>query len=295
MAKFNDKMRGSITASLTAGPAPAGSAGAIRPPGSPAPASRQFDVRRRLDSAALVELDSVVGDADQPRTEFDDAEIEALAESIKARGQLQPIRVRWIEAIGKFRVIVGERRYRAAIKASLRSIACIVVADEATAEDILEDQLVENALRVDLQPIEQAKAYRRLISARGLTQRQLAERLHVGHASIARALALLELPETIQAKVESGAIAPNTAYELSKVGDPGEQAQLAGEAEAGRLRRDDLKERTRSPRASKPAADRRILRLEAGGEVVVSHPDGLDGGRLVAMLREALAQAEAPR
>ena len=116
--------------------------------------------------------------------------------------------------------------------------------DDVSPEDLLEDQLVENALREDLKPIEQARAFRSLLTARGLTQRQLAERLQIGHASITRALALLELPGPIQEDVEAGKIAPNTAYELSKVDDPGEQATLAREAASGRLRRDELKELT---------------------------------------------------
>ena len=296
MAKFNEKMRDNINASIADRPAPPGSSGAPRPAGSPPPAAHKFDGRRRLDAAGMIRLDRIIPDADQPRTEFDAAELERLAESLKARGQLQPIRVRYDAQVDRYIVIAGERRYRAALLAGLESIACIE-ADAASPEDILEDQLVENALRSDLKPVEQAHAYRRLLTARNLTHRQLAERLHVGHASIARALALLDLPELIQAKVESGAIAANTAYELSKVDDPGEQAELAREAEAGRLKRDQLKERTRTPRAPKlsipdAAADRRTFRLASGASVVVAHPEGLDDGRLAGALRDALAVAE---
>ena len=120
-----------------------------------------------------------------------------------------------------------------------------------TEDEILEEQLIENCLRADLKPIEQAKAYKALMVSRGLSQVQLAERLHVGQGTIAKVLALLNLPEPIQLSVELGAIAPNTAYELTKVEDPAEQAELAREAAAGRLKRDEIQEQARTTRKSK--------------------------------------------
>ena len=218
------------------------------PPRPGPPSNAREEGRKRLDAACQIRLDRIVPDPGQPRTEFDPEALARLAESLKQRGQLQPIRVRWDDATDRYVVVVGERRYRAARLAGLETIACVVTTEAASPEDLLEDQLVENALREDLKPIEQARAYRSLLTARGLTQRQLAERLQIGHASIARALALLELPEPIQEDVEAGKIAPNTAYELSKVDDPGEQATLAREAAGGRLRRDELKELTGAPK-----------------------------------------------
>src|SRR5262249_16327967 len=193
-------------------------------------------------------------DPAQPRKEFDAESLGRLADSIRSRGQLQLIRVRWDDAADRYLVVVGERRYRAAILAGLEAIACVVVAGNPTPEDLLEDQLVENALREGLRPIEQAHAYRALLAARGLSQRELAERLQIGHASIARALALLELPTTIQEVVDDGKIAPNTAYELTKVDDRAEQANLARDAAEGRLKRDEVQKLTQSPRKAKAAS-----------------------------------------
>ncbi len=298
MAKFNEKMRAHVAASTDDRPAPVGSSGHVASPGNhpPTPLQRQADGRRRLEAARLIRLDRIIPDPDQPRTEFDPEALELLAASLKDRGQLQPIRVRWVESADRYVVVVGERRYRAAIRAGLESIACVVATGEATAEDILEDQLVENALRQDLRPIEQARAYQRLLAARGLSQRQLADRLQIGHASIARALGLLNLPGPIQAEVESGAIAPNTAYELSKVTDPGEQAELAREAAQGRLKRDDIKERTRTPRkgggASAARRDARSWSTAAGPRVTVDQAGGLDPVAIAAALREVLEQVE---
>jgi ParB family chromosome partitioning protein len=147
-----------------------------------------------------------------------------------------------------------------------------MIAGEATPEDLLEAQLVESCLRDDLRPVEQARAFRSLRDGRGLSVRALAERLHIGHASIVRALALLELPGDVQEAVERGEIAPNTAYELSKVGDPAEPAALAKEAARGGLKRDEIKSR--------------VLRSPAA-QVTVE----LRKGEGLAAIREALADA----
>jgi ParB family chromosome partitioning protein len=209
----------------------------------------------------MIRVDRIMPDPSQPRKEFDEEALDRLAESLRTRGQLQPIRVRWDDGLDKYIVVVGDRRYRAAMRAGMKSIACVVVAGNPSPEDLLEDQLVENALREDLKPVEQARAFEALLSARGLSQRQLADRLQIGHASIARALALLELPGPIQEAVDEGQIAPNTAYELTKVDDPGAQAELAREAAAGRLRRDEIKKLTQTPRKGRGASKSRPKKI----------------------------------
>ena len=131
-------------------------------------------------------------------------------------------------------VVIGERRWRAARLAGLESIACVVVAGEPTPEELLEDQLVENCVREDLKPVEQAEAYRALMVSRSLTQVQLAERLHIGQGTVAKAWRVLALPGPIQASVDAGEIGPDAAYQLTRIADPDEQAKLAREAaEAG--------------------------------------------------------------
>ena len=188
-------------------------------PAAASAAEQQREGRRRLEGGALIRVDRLTRDPHQPRTEFDEEGLRRLAQSLKDRGQLQPIRVRWDEAEGRYVVVTGERRWRAAQLAGLEAMACVVMTGPASAEDLLEDQLIENCLREDLKPIEQARAYKSLMDSRGLSQRQLAERLQIGHPAIAKALALLHLPDEIQESVERGEIAPGTAYELSKVED----------------------------------------------------------------------------
>ena len=203
------------------------------------PRANQFQGRTQLREACLIRLDRIVADPNQPRGEFDADSLERLAGSLKQRGQLQPIRVRWDEADQHYVVVIGERRWRAAKLAGLESIACIVVPGTATPEEILEDQLVENCLREDLKPIEQARAYQSLMQRLGLSQRALAEKLDVSQGQIMQSLKLLELPEPIRESIDDGKIAPSIGYEIAKVDRPraADRAGRAGRPGRGRPRR----------------------------------------------------------
>ena len=119
----------------------------VSPGSADAPSSlaRRSEGWKRLEAAAVIRLDRIVADPNQPRMEFDPESLARLATSLRERGQLQPIRVRWDDTASRYVVVVGERRWRAAQLAGLESLACVVVAGEPTAEDLLEDQLVENA------------------------------------------------------------------------------------------------------------------------------------------------------
>src|SRR5262249_56441519 len=126
----------------------------------------------RAKNLVEIAVTQIVRDDNQPREVFSEAEMEDLVESITARGVLQPIRVRWSAELGKYVIIAGERRFRAARQAGLRSIPCVIHEGAITESAILQDQLVENLLRQDLQPIETAKAYRRLMELEGWSARQ---------------------------------------------------------------------------------------------------------------------------
>jgi ParB family chromosome partitioning protein len=146
--------------------------------------------------AAPVEipLSRIEGNPFQPRQRIDDAELDRLAASIRDHGVLAPILVS--ETLDGYRLVAGERRVRAARLAGLERIPAVVrqVADR----DLLELALVENLQREDLDPIEEAHAYRQLIDEFGFTQEQLAERVSRARSSVANTLRLLELPEAIQ-------------------------------------------------------------------------------------------------
>jgi ParB family chromosome partitioning protein len=266
-----------------------------RPDEAPAepldPEARLFEGRARLKSACEIRLDRIEADPNQPRVEFDPEALERLAASLRQRGQLQPIRVRWDEAMDRYIVVVGERRWRAARLAGMESIACVVASGRPTPEDILEDQLIENCLREDLRPIEQARAFRALLTRLGISQRQLAERLQVSPPTITRALALLDLPDSIQSSVDAGAIAPQTAYEISRIDDHDTRVEMAAQAAQGQLKRDVLRERvTRSPRQGR-GGSRTWTHVVADRVKVTLTPlaDDVGPDDLIEALRSALA------
>src|SRR5262245_23845147 len=155
MASFKEQMRSQVADSMRDRTP---DAPAVRGVGGSSALERQGEGRRRLDAGCMIRLDRIGPDPAQPRKEFDEESLARLADSMRSRGQLQPIRVRWDDSADRYTVVVGERRYRAALLAGMEAIACVVVAGSPTPEDLLEDQLVENALREDLRPIEQAQA-----------------------------------------------------------------------------------------------------------------------------------------
>ena len=204
-----------------------------------APGDKKYDGRTRSRDAGEMLLANIIPDPTQPRKEFDPDSIGRLAKSFQDRGQLQPIRVRWSESHEKWVIVAGERRYRAALHAGLTTIACVFVEHPLSETDILEEQLIENCLRDDLKPIEQATAFQALMRHNGWTGKELAEHLHLNPSSVTRALALLTLPDDVQEQVSAGALAPSVAYEVTKLADPGEQREVVQQVVAGQLSRDD--------------------------------------------------------
>lgn len=159
----------------------------------------------------------------QPRTEFDQDALEELAESIKEIGVIQPITVREMEN-GRYQLIAGERRLRAAAIAGISRIPAYV----RTADDqgMLEMALVENIQREDLNAIEIAISYQRLVEECGLTQENLGTRVGKKRATVANYMRLLKLPAEIQVGIRSNKISMGHARALLAVEDPNEQLKL---------------------------------------------------------------------
>ena len=204
------------------------------------------DGRTRAREAGHMELARIVPDPDQPRKEFTDEAIERLAASLVKHGQLQPIRVRWNAELGKWVVISGERRYRAAVRAGLKTVVCIFAEAGLTPTEILQEQIVENLLREDLKPIEQARAYRQLMDLHNWTAKELSGELQVSQGAISKSLSLLTLPDELQAQVDQGVIPATTAYEVAKVEDPIAQRDVARRVVDERLTRDAATEAVRA-------------------------------------------------
>ncbi|MGE3819745.1 MAG: ParB/RepB/Spo0J family partition protein, partial [Isosphaeraceae bacterium] len=111
----------------------------------------------RSKDVSQIAIDRIERDPTQPREDFDADALERLAQSLKTRGLLQPLRVRWDAGLDRYVILCGERRWRAARMAGLESLACVIIEGDLSPQERLAVQLVENALREDLRPIEQAK------------------------------------------------------------------------------------------------------------------------------------------
>lgn len=175
--------------------------GAPKPPAAPAtPAAPAAAESRSPDGIRRVPLDQVEPCAFQPRRDFAPEELEELAESIREQGILQPLIVR--ERSGKFELIAGERRWRAARLAELSEVPVIV--READDRAVLEMALIENLQREDLNPIEEAEGYRQLADRFGLRQEDVAARVGKSRVAVANALRLLKLPADLQSHLRNG-------------------------------------------------------------------------------------------
>ncbi|HEY8210056.1 MAG TPA: ParB/RepB/Spo0J family partition protein, partial [Myxococcaceae bacterium] len=178
-----------------------------------------------------IPVDAIRRDAQQPRKQFDEARLHELSESIKAQGMIQPVLVR--RAGGDYRLIAGERRWRAAQLAGLAEIPAIV--REATDGEAFELALVENLQRADLNPIEEAEGYRRLVDEFHLTQEQVSKRVGKDRSTVANALRLLGLPDEVKQLVAEGALDMGHARALLGAPKVSIMVALAGKVAEERL------------------------------------------------------------
>jgi len=179
-------------------------------------------------STTEVDIDRLVPNRFQPRAHMDDARLDDLARSITANGVIQPIVVR--RDGDRFHIIAGERRWRAAQKAGLMRVP-VVVRDVADGQDrsLLEMALVENIQRENLNPIDEALAYRRLSDEFRLTQEEIASAVGKDRASIANFQRLLRLPAEVQAEVASGTLSMGHARALLALASEADQRSVARE------------------------------------------------------------------
>lgn len=163
-----------------------------------------------LPEPGELDIESIVPGPMQPRTQFDEESLGQLADSIRAHGIVQPVLVRRVGE--QYELVAGERRWRAAKLAGLRTIPAVV--KDIPDKDLLEVALIENVQREDLNPIEEAQAYHKLIETVGLTQEALAERVGRDRSYITNYLRLLRLPEDIQQLVKQKRISTGHARTL---------------------------------------------------------------------------------
>ncbi len=178
-----------------------------------------------------VDLDLIDPNPLQPRTRFDENKLQELAESISTTGLVQPIVVR--RKGERFEIVAGERRWRAAQIAGLLKLPIHVA--EVNDADLLKTALIENIQREDLNPIEEALAYKRLGEDSGLTQEQIAAAVGKDRATVANHLRLLRLPEQVRARVASGEVSMGHARALLAVEDPATLLRAVDRVIAGGL------------------------------------------------------------
>lgn len=172
----------------------------------------------------MLALDKLVANPNQPRKFFAEDKLAQLAESIAQKGVLQPILVRPVD--GRYQIVAGERRYRAAERLGLAEVPARIVED-LNERDMLEISIVENLQRDDLNPLELAEGYQRLVNEFNLTQAELSTRVGKDRSSVANTLRLLNLPAEVKAKIASGQLKEGHARAILALEDEREQLELA--------------------------------------------------------------------
>ena len=203
-----------------------------------------------------VDIDRLTPNELQPRMQFDDEKLEELARSIKAKGIIQPILVRPVA--GGYRIIAGERRWRAAQRAGLLRVPVVVrEVAEGSDQQLLELALIENVQRENLNPVDEAIAYQRLADQFSLTQEQIAAAVGKDRSSVANFIRLLKLPEEVRADLAAGALTMGHARTLLALPDAAAQRHAAREVIARALSVRDteaLVKRLAAPAAPKAAS-----------------------------------------
>ena len=184
-----------------------------------------LDSPRPSDSGfRLIPIAQIIPNDDQPRKEFAQEKIQELAASIKEKGVMQPVVVKKT-AEGRFMLICGERRFRAAQVCGLTEIPAVI--KDIANEDFLEWALIENIQRQDLNPLEEAEAYRRLAEERMLSQDEIAKRVGKDRSSVANHMRLLRLPDEIRIYIADGRLTAGHARALLGLLTPEHQRQMA--------------------------------------------------------------------
>lgn len=181
------------------------------------------DISEKKEGEKLVNITKVEPNREQPRKNFDEEALDELAESIKQFGLLQPILVQ--DKKTYYEIIAGERRWRAAKKAGLKEIPVII--KNLTEQEIVEISLIENIQREDLNPIEEAQAYKRLLTEFNLKQDEVAERVSKSRTAVTNSMRLLKLCDEVQKMVIDNMISTGHARALISIEDEKQQYEIA--------------------------------------------------------------------
>jgi|GEM_PF-3612124 len=239
---------------------------------------------------------TLVKDPNQPRKSLNSQELEPLVVSIKNRGVLLPIRVKPPNSEGFHVLVSGHRRLAALQELGETHAPCVIVKDGMEDSAVLAEQLAENVHRENLNPVDEAEAFRRYISCRGITASQAAEELQVLPARMSRSLAILKLPEEIQSAVRTQKISKEAAYYLSRLPEGDDRSALFTEALAGAQTRDRVAHAVNSilRNPSTPSVGRVACKLSGNRTVTVSG-QGIHLDDFIGILAEVLKEARKAR
>lgn len=236
----------------------------------------------------VVPIENIHPNPTQPRRSFNKDDLQELADSIVAKGVLQPLIVRKnpTNPIG-YEIVAGERRWRAAQIAKLHELPVLV--REYSDDEVLEIAIIENVQRADLNPVEEAAGYRQLMDRFGHTQEKMAEALSKSRSHIANLLRLLQLPDDVQDMLRDGKLSAGHARALITTENASELARQVVKRglsvrETERLAKSPKKTEKTKARVAEKDADTRALERDLaaniGMKVSIDHEPGKDGGRL---------------
>ena len=239
----------------------------------------------------FISIEEIETNPDQPRTSVGD--LRDLAKSIEAKGVLEPLLVRPIPG-GRFRIIAGERRFRAALEAGLAEVPCIEL-DVADSE-VLEIALIENLHRRDLHPFEEAEGFSGLKEKHGYTQQQIADSLGKSRVSVTEAMSLLDIPEELRDECRRADIeAKSVLLEIARLRDPEKMREAIRRIAAGSTR-DDLRASKKEEADSRRSRRFAFVYKPKGGpfKLALSFAKSrVDKSELIQSLKDVIRQLEA--
>ena len=238
----------------------------------------------------FISIEEIETNPAQPRTSVGD--LRELVRSIEAKGVLEPLLVRQIPG-GRFRIIAGERRFRAAMEAGLAEVPCIEL--DVSESEVLEIALIENLHRKDLHPFEEAEGYSGLAERHGYTQQQVADAIGKSRVSVTEAMSLLDIPEDLRDECRRADLSKSALRELARVKDPEKMREAIARAASGSTR-DDLRAQKKEdePDSRRPRRFEFVYKPRGGPfKLALSFAKSrVDKSELVQVLKDVIKQLE---